>query len=873
MVGERKILVVEDEPLAAEDIRFCLMDLGYGVAAASRGEDAMKTAEEAKPALILMDIGLKGQMDGIDAAEQIRSRLDIPVVFLTAYADEKTVARAKLTEPYGFLTKPFSERGLKAAIETAIYKHGLDRELRARETKFRVLYENAPGAYQLLDEESRVIECNGECLDLFGLTKEEILGKNFDDLLSPRSRVDFDGALSLSAFSGRPHGLDLEIQRNDGGLLPVTAHFISSVDQLGRSQWHCILHDMADRRRAEQALRESEEKYRLLIETLPMAVVIFQDGKVAFVNTAGFRMFGFAGKEEMIGRSTMSLVPEREQERLAAYAAGRRGAEATVPEYYSATLKRKTEEEFPAEISVKTVSFKGRPAEQVIVSDVTERKKTEQELQIKHNAIECCINAIAIADLDGRLTYVNPAFLSLWGYQDLGETLGLPVETLWSTGEDTQRLETSLQETGWWVGELVGRRKDGSHFDVHLSANVVKDISGLPVCVMASFMDTTEQKRIQADLIQAQRLAALGEIAGGVAHNFNNLLQVMVVSCQLAQQNAKNGNLEAIEPNLNRILESSRLGAQTVRHLQLFAGLRTTFSPQGAVFDLSDTVRRVVEMSRSRWQTIARENRVELDVKTSLQPGCRIRGTESDLVETILSLIHNSVEAMQQSGEIKIETLADDERVVLRIADSGTGIEPEHLPKIFEPFFTTKGFLRIGMGLAGSYGIISRHGGKISVESTPGEGTAFTVRLPLVEEEAQVPKREEHLASEKELCILIIDDAQDVVATLRSALKGSGQDVLTALNGSDGLKLYRENNVDVVICDLAMPEINGRQVGHEIKKLCRERGVPKTPVILLTGWGGLPEEDHRHDECGVDRIIRKPVDIDNLLAVARDLVS
>ncbi len=872
-MGERKILVVEDEPLAAEDIRFCLMDLGYGVAAASRGEEAMKTAEEAKPALVLMDIGLKGRMDGIDAAEQIRSHLDIPVVFLTAYADEKTVARAKLTEPYGFLTKPFSERGLKAAIETAIYKHGLDRELRARETKFRVLYENAPGAYQLLDEKGRIIECNGECLDLFGLTKEEILGRNFDDLLAPHSRADFVGTLGLSAFSGKPHGLDLEIRRDDGFCLPVTAHFISSLDQLGRSQWHCILHDVADRRRADQALRESEEKYRLLIETLPMAVAIFQDDKVAFVNTAGFRMFGFSGKEGMIGRDTMSLVPERERERLAAYSEGRRGAEKTVPEYYSAMLKRNTGEEFPAEISVKTISYQGRFAEQVIISDVTERKKTEQELQIKHNAIECSINGIAIADLDGRLTYVNPAFLSMWGYQGLGEALGLPVETLWSTGEDTRLLESSLRESGWWVGELIGRRKDGSNFDVHLSANVVKDRSGLPVCFMASFMDTTEQKRIQADLIQAQRLAALGEIAGGVAHNFNNLLQVMVVSCQLAQQNVKKGKFEAIGPNLNRILESSRLGAQTVRHLQLFAGLRSNPSPQGAVFDLSDTVHRVVEMSRSRWQTMARENRIELEVKTELQSGCRIRGTESELVETILSLIHNSVEALRKSGEIRIETVAQDNHVVLRIEDTGAGIEPEHLPRIFEPFFTTKGFLRIGMGLAGSYGIISRHGGRISVESTPGAGTVFTVRLPLVEEVAEVPKREEHHAKQKKLCLLVIDDAQDVVTTLRTGLMEYGQDVLTALNGADGLKLYRENNVDVVICDLAMPEINGRQVGYEIRKLCRERGVPKTPVILLTGWGGHAEEDHRNDECGIDRIIRKPVDIDNLLAVARDLVG
>lgn len=736
-----KILVVEDEPLAAEDIRCCLMDLGYGVTAASRGDEAIKEAEEARPALVLMDIGLKGQMDGIDTARQIRSKLDIPIVFLTAYADEKTVARAKLTQPYGFLTKPYSERGLKAAIETAIYKHGLDRELRASETKFRVLYENTPGAYQLLDEKSRVIECNGECLDLFGLTKNEILGKDFADLVSPQSRADFVRVFGLSQISGTPHGLDVEILRRDGGILPVTAHLISKIDKGGRSRWHCILHDVADRRRAEQALRESEEKYRLLIETLPMAIAIFQDGRIKFVNTAGFRMFGFAGNEEMIGRDIMSLVSERERERLWIHFEGRGESGPTVAEKYSALLKRGTGEEFPAEISVKSISYQGKPAQQMIVADVTERKRTEQELQIKNNAIECSIYGIAIADLEGRLTYANPAFLSIWGMETLEEALGKPVQRLWNSDEASQQLEQCLKESGWWVGELEGSRKDRTVFDLHLSANVVKDETGLPVCLMASCMDITEQKRIQADLIQAQRLAALGEIAGGVAHNFNNLLQVIVVSCQLAQHSVRKGNLESIEPNLNRILESSHLGAQTVRHLQLFAGLRSDFSPQGVVFDLSDTVDRVVQTSRSRWQTIARENRIQLKVDNSLQKGCQIRGTESEFVEIILNLIQNAAEALQTSGEVRIETFVEGNHVVLRIADTGAGIEPELLPKIFEPFFTTKGFLRIGMGLAGTYGIISRHGGRISVESTPGSGTVFTVRLPLVEPETMPSKK------------------------------------------------------------------------------------------------------------------------------------
>jgi len=177
------------------------------------------------------------------------------------------------------------------------------------------------------------------------------------------------------------------------------------------------------------------------------------------------------------------------------------------------------------------------------------------------------------------------------------------------------------------------------------------------------------------------------------------------------------------------------------------------------------------------------------------------------------------------------------------------------------------------MGLASSYGIIRRHKGEILAKSAPGKGTVFTVRLPL-EEKSSESRQDVKVHRAALACrVLVIDDLEDSVWVLRNGLTRGGQEVLAALSGRQGIDIFENERVDAVICDLGMPEINGLEVAKILKKICLERGIPKPPFILLTGWGGLLEEREKLWECGVDRVVEKPFLIHNLVEIVHDLLE
>lgn len=239
----------------------------------------------------------------------------------------------------------------------------------------------------------------------------------------------------------------------------------------------------------------------------------------------------------------------------------------------------------------------------------------------------------------------------------------------------------------------------------------------------------------------------------------------------------------------------------------------------------------------------------------------------------MVNLIKNAVEALPSGGDIKISTSVDIDHVYLRIQDNGVGIAEANLENIFEPFWSTKGVDGIGMGLSSSYGIVKRHKGAIFVESTAEHRTEFTVKLPLEKKSSEKMDRPPADRSQCSYRVLVVDDSEDSVWVLRNGLARSGQEVLTALSGRQGIDLFRNEHVDAVICDLGMPEINGWDVGKTLKEISLERGVPKPPFILLTGWGGLLDEKEKLLECGVDRIVEKPYLVKNLLELVRDLLE
>ena len=292
------------------------------------------------------------------------------------------------------------------------------------------------------------------------------------------------------------------------------------------------------------------------------------------------------------------------------------------------------------------------------------------------------------------------------------------------------------------------------------------------------------------------------------------------------------------------------------------------------MFDLSETVKQTVEITKPFWKTGPYREGIRVALNLELMERCFVNAKESEMTEVLVNLVKNAAEALPTGGEIRIKTFLQGDQVILQVIDDGVGIKREHLKKVFEPFWSTKGVSTgTGMGLAVSHGIISRHGGSISVESEEGKGAIFTVTLPLAKapQEASMASGAKMLRAK--LNILVVDDIAVIVMHLKGILTKHQQTVFSATSGEEALEIFRNNKIDVVICDLSMPGLNGWDVGRTIRAICQERGLPKTPFILLTGWGGQELEQEKIIESAVDAIVEKPIDSKNLMVTVRKVAE
>jgi signal transduction histidine kinase len=355
-----------------------------------------------------------------------------------------------------------------------------------------------------------------------------------------------------------------------------------------------------------------------------------------------------------------------------------------------------------------------------------------------------------------------------------------------------------------------------------------------------------EVRRTQEQLVRMEKLRALGEMASGVAHDFNNVLAVILGRVQLLQRKLQ-------DPTFQRwlaIVEQAALdGAQTVRQIQEFTRVRRDQPTQ--TVEVNQAIRDAVEMTRARWQDEAQSRGVPIRLALELAPVPSVDGQPSELREVLTNLILNAVDALPQGGDIRIASRERAGWVEIIVADTGVGMSDSVRRRIFEPFFSTKGPSGTGLGLAMVYGIVSRHGGEILVETAEGAGSTFTIRLPVGRVPAAVPPRVP-MAGSDPVRVLVIDDEPFVRDTLGEILRQQHHQVVVANDGVSGLARFRESRFDLVMTDLAMPGMSGWQVARAVKAT-----RPQVPVVLVTGWGVevQPDEMQTH---GVDRVMTKP---------------
>jgi signal transduction histidine kinase len=368
----------------------------------------------------------------------------------------------------------------------------------------------------------------------------------------------------------------------------------------------------------------------------------------------------------------------------------------------------------------------------------------------------------------------------------------------------------------------------------------------------------------QDGLMRAEKLRALGEMASGVAHDFNNLLAAICGRTQLLLGRVT----DPVQQRwLHAIKRAADDGAQTVRRLQEFTRIRRD-QPFVSV-DLNEVIRGALEVTETRWSHEAESAGIVIAVETDLSPVPAISGDPVELREVMTNLILNAVDAMPEGGRLKLSSTVDDTEVEARIEDTGFGMGEEVRQRLFDPFFTTKGPRGTGLGLSITYGIVTRHGGRIVVDSELGRGSAFRLRFPKrsVVEEPEIVEPEPALTPVRPLRCLVVDDDEEVASVLGDMLLANGHEAVVVTKSTEALTQVAGKQFDIVFSDLAMPDLSGWQLARAVKT-----ASPGMPVVLITGFGVelSPEQCHANH---VDAVLTKPVELGELLKVATRLTQ
>ncbi len=357
----------------------------------------------------------------------------------------------------------------------------------------------------------------------------------------------------------------------------------------------------------------------------------------------------------------------------------------------------------------------------------------------------------------------------------------------------------------------------------------------------------------QQRIVQGERLRALGEMAGGVAHDFNNVLAIIVGRAEVLLNETEDPELQR---QLNVIIKVALDAAQTVKRIQEFTRMRRSrpFQP----VNLTQLIDEVVEVTRTRWKDEAQSKGIQYDVVTETGPTPPIAGDPSEIREALTNIVFNALDAMPDGGRVTLRTAVEGDRVVCAVSDTGVGMSEDVRQRIFDPFFTTKGERGTGLGLSVVYGIVTRHGADLEVQSQLGQGSTFVIRFPLAGEGMVETAARPPATSNRKGRVLVIDDEREVADVLGDVLRRDGHEVVVCADGEAGLALVEREAFDLVITDLGMPGLSGWEVARLVKQW-----RPGTPVAMVTGWGDRIDPAEAESR-GVDYLVGKPFKRDGI---------
>ncbi len=741
-----------------------------------------------------------------------------------------------------------------AIIRDITERKQAEEKLRESEERFRLAFENANTGMCLVDLDGNLTRVNNRMCEIFGYTKQELERMTVNDIAHPED-IDKSPAFIHKTLRGEVERSTFEKRYFHKQGHVVTCQVSSSLvrDAAGTPLYFIShLHDITDRKQAEEALRESEERYRTILEDIEEGYFeVDLAGRSTFINDSLCKIYGYP-REEFLGTDNRRFTDKENAKRVyeafnQVYRTGEPGRIFDYEIIRKDGTKRQVEV-FPSlrrDSSGKPIGFRG------ITRDVTERKQAEEALQkereISLSILENAPYGVALIDKGGQYIYTNPEFTNITGYMLQDVPTGKDWFQKAFPDSNDRRKMLKLWKEDRSKGDMINREfniccKDGKICQVDFRSTFLKD--GRAVIV---FRDITERKRaeeemksLQEQLRQSQKMEAIGRLAGGIAHDFNNLLTVIKGYSQLSLVELKENT--PLRGNIEHIHTATDRAADLVRQLLAFSRRQIL---EMKVWDLNTILTNLKNMLR---RLIGED--IELTTILAEDLG-RVKTDLGWIEQAIMNLVVNARDAMPSGGKLTIETgnvILDEAHVshrvgvkpghfvMLSVSDTGVGMTPEVRERLFEPFFSTKEKDKgTGLGLSTVYGIVKQSDGDIWVYSEPGKGSTFKIYLPRVDGPPE-PLREKVPGDELlrgTETILLVEDEEEVRKLTVRVLERQGYKVLAAREGDEAFLICKQHQdpIHLMLTDVVMPGMNGQELAERLKPF-----YPGMKVLYMSGY-------------------------------------
>ncbi|MGD8388436.1 MAG: PAS domain S-box protein [Desulfobacteraceae bacterium] len=748
--------------------------------------------------------------------------------------------------------------------------------LRASEELYRIMFEQARDVIYFTTPEGDLIDMNDAGLKLLGYPRGEFkqidVGNHYVD---PAQREEEKIELHDKGFI---RDKEIRLIRKDGFEITCLDSATVMKNPDGSIKGYLgTLRDITPRKQAEEALKESEQKYKNLFENANEAIFVVQDRKLVFLNPKIIELTGYSA-EELTSRPFLEFIYEDDKELVMNRHISRLKGE-NIPHTYSFRVLCKDGSIIWVELNAVLITWNGEIATLNFFSDTTERKRSEKALQESEERyrkiLESIVDAYYELDLDGNLTFFNDSACALLGYTR-DELLGMNYRQYTEERKVPELYEVfkEVYSTGksykGFDSEVI--RKDRTQRYVEASITLIQDSDGNPVGFRGIARDVTYRKQVEVEqenlrqkLQQAQKMESIGTLAGGIAHNFNNVLMGIQGRASLMMMNKDSSHPDY--EHLKGIQEYIKNATELTKDLLGFA--------RGGKYEVQSTnLNKLIEHEIRMFSRTKKEIRVHEKYDKKLWTA---EVDQGQIRQVLLNLYVNAWQAMPAGGDLYVQTenvflskehlrtlkVQPGRYVKISVTDTGTGMDEATRQKIFDPFFSTKGMERgSGLGLASVYGIVQNHGGLIQVSTEKGKGTMFEIFLPASDKEIQEDSSDIHQQSLEygRGTVLLVDDEAMVLEVGQMMLENLGYRVLIAQSGEEAIDLYdkEREEIDLIILDMIMPGMGGGEAFDRLKTF-----NPDVAVLLSSGYSINGQATEILDR-GCNGFIQKPFTMEDL---------